>query len=174
MKGSFDFDLPHVFVAVMTNFDQAIADKSISISDAARFSGTDRRTIQRWLHNGKIKKANDGTVLLSDVLGQKGRRTVGRPPKGLANGEHVLYWRVAGTPDWERASVYFEERGLMRFRRMVTTLAHRWVAEGKGAVLVKALIESLAEAEELERKKRDGEVWGAQTRKTLAKYPASE
>ena len=96
---------------------------------------------------------------------------MGRSPKGLPNGEHGLYWRVAGTPDWERASVYFEERGLMRFRRMVTTLAHHWVAEGKGAVLVEALIESLAGAEELERKKRDGESWAAQTRKILAKFP---
>ncbi|MEZ5384984.1 MAG: hypothetical protein R3F13_05665 [Prosthecobacter sp.] len=73
----------------------------LSVKQAAKEAPTDRRTIQRWLKgpNPKIQKTADGLVCLGDVMRQRQKRTVGRPPQ-------KPYSRMRQIkPNWERIYV---------------------------------------------------------------------
>lgn len=119
----------------------------LSVSEAARQAGVNRRSIQRWVKAGSLSKGGVGKVKYADVLRQMAKRTRGRKPKGLPNGDEAPYWEVAGTPDWDRATEYFDGLGLLRLRRMLVTLSHHLHVKRNGDAFIEASRDALQMAE---------------------------
>ncbi len=143
----------------------------LSVAEAAKRASVNRKTIQRWMKgpNPRVQKDANGLVCLADVIRQREQRTVGRPATKEPNGQDGLYWEIAGTPSWKRASVYFGKDGSKHLRGMLACLAHDQIIKNKLHRLREDLRLALELVTRIEEKKRDGEEWCVLARRELKK-----
>lgn len=122
----------------------------LTVSDAARDFGIDRRTIQRWVNSGKLTKSG-ARVRRGDVMERCLESRGGRP---LETG-FVMPLFESETQSEYGAPFCFGNDGLRRLSKVLAAVVHYHVSRGAKQKIQDVLMDAVAEigrAEEINQK----------------------
>lgn len=140
---------------------------SLSVSEAARRAGVNRRTVQRWIKAGKVYQFPMGTVDVKDCITCRTKKKVGRKAKGSL-WENPLFWAVKGTPAASYAEPFMQHGRLENLQEMLAVVAFWHVQADKGGAFIEALNQAVHLTAKMAKGKReDDPMWKAATGRFL-------
>jgi hypothetical protein len=140
---------------------------SLSVSEAARKAGVNRRTVQRWIKAGKVYQYPMGTVDVKDCIACRSKKKVGRKAKGSL-WENPLFWAIKGTPAALYAEPFMQHGRLENLQEMLAVVAFWHVQADTGQAFIEAMNQAIHLAAKMVKGKReDDPTWKVATGRFL-------
>ncbi len=135
---------------------------TLSVTDAAKALGVNRRTVQRWVRDGKVTQFASGRVDYRMAVEHMARHRVGRRAKGVM-WKWPGFWSLNETPAMAEAQPFMEPKKLTAFKQMLAVVAHWHTHQNTIDDFIAAVNEVVEVAEKMRELSKHGDVaWSVQ------------